>query len=619
MPRGLKRALPILPLAVMIGAAYGQPEAESAFRGGFSLGVRGVDVSGSQTKYREDINLDDGPRVFDIGFAFAPSGADRLVDRIDFDLSSLGGEPYESMHLEVRKYGAYTLKFDRRRSEYFYEDVILPVSLASVTGSTAGDFHHADFERVRDTAQLDITVSPNTRINVDLERFTRSGETTTTLDIQRDEFELERPIDESLGTFTLGVQHDWDKLTLIAEQRVGDYENVTDLFLPGFSRGENTADVAELAFFNATEPYDYESLSHSVRLLARPSARLDLQGGWRRENLDLGMEATEESQGVSFTGVPFSTALSGAASVDRDTEFADFKLGYALSERLRFVAAASETQLEQAGSLNFGPDLGASDWAIETTALEAGIEIAAAARVIVGVGWSAENRDLDYRQNLDAAVQANVGDTRRDGFVLSLSFDPVGPLSLGASVEDNSIDDPFSLSAPTQGRRYRVHGKYRWDSGLALTASHRRHDLENDLSGWRGDTEQTDLRLSFTKPTLHLSAGYGRIDYSRSIDQLVTGGTRQDLFAIVYGAESTFVDASARWQANSSVAVGGQARIYDNKGSYPLQRDDWRGFVEIAMGRGYVLQIAERRIDYVEDGFDDFDARLSEIAVGYRW
>jgi hypothetical protein len=79
------------------------------------------------------------------------------------------------------------------------------------------------------------------------------------------------------------------------------------------------------------------------------------------------------------------------------------------------------------------------------------------------------------------------------------------------------------------------------------------------------------------------------------------------------------VDAAARWQASPAVAVGGHARSYDNRGSFALERDDWRGFVEVAFGRGYLLQIAERRIDYVEDGFDDFDVALTEIAIAYRW
>jgi hypothetical protein len=615
----IRRSLPILPIAAMSFAASAQSADEAQFTGRFSLGARGVDLGGSESKYREDINLDDGPRVFDIGFVFVPSGTDRPVDRVDVDISSLGGEPYESMHLEVRKYGAYKLKVDRRRSEYFYEDVILPAALASVSGSTAGDFHHADFERVRDIAELDITVSPNTRLNVDLERSTRRGETTTTLDVQRDEFELERPIDESLGTFTVGIQHDWDKLTLIAEQRLGDYENVTELFLPGFSRGENTADTAELNLFNAEQPYDYESRSQSLRLLARPNSRLDLQGGWRHENLDLDMQSMDSAAGVGFDGLPFTTSLDGAASVDRDMDFIDFKVGYAFSQRLRFVVAGSETRLEQAGDLSYGSQSGDSDWSIETTGFDARLEIAAAPRVLVGVGWSTEQRDLDYRHSLDAQSRLDASRTRRDGFLLSLSFDPSGPLSLNASVEDNSIDDPFSLSAPTQGRRYRVHGKYRWDNGIALTASYRHNDLENDLSLWRGDTQQSDLRLSYNKPALQLSAGYGRVDYSRNVERLVVGGPRQDIFAIDYGAESTFVDAAARWQASPAVAVGGHARSYDNRGSFALERDDWRGFVEVAFGRGYLLQIAERRIDYVEDGFDDFDVGLTEIAIAYRW
>lgn len=609
--------VPLLLGPAMVASA--QPPQTPEFTGRFSFGARGVDVDGSRTKYREDINLDDGPRIFDIGLSFAPAGADRAVDRIDLDLTSLGGEPYESLHFAAQKYGAYKLEVDRRRSEYFYQDTILPAALASLTASTGGDFHHFDFERTMDTARLDITAAPATRLNIALERFTKQGESTTTLDIERDEFEIDSSIDESSGVFSVGVEHDWDRLTLVAEQRIGDYENATDLFLPGYSTGAATTDLAELQFFDASQPYDYESMASSLRLLARPSERLLVQGGWSRQDLDLAMDAIESASGTSFLGLPFTTSSSGTADLSRDIERVDLEAGYQINQRFRVVVGAKETTLEQLGDLVFGAEVGASSWSIETRGLEARLDVALSSAILLGAGWSTERRDVEYGQDLVTDPPRLMNNTERDGFFLSLSFDPVGPLSVSASIEDDSIDDPFTLKAPTAGRRYRVHGRYRWDNGLTLTASYRRNNLDNDLSGWAGETEQADLRLGYSTESVQLAAGAGRVDYSRRIDQLVTGGTRQDLFAIDYAAEARFLDTSFRWQLAAKVAIGAYARAYDNDGSYPLERDDWRGFVEVDLGDGYHLQIARRSLDYVEDGFDDFDAELVELAVGFRW
>jgi len=220
---------------------------------------------------------------------------------------------------------------------------------------------------------------------------------------------------------------------------------------------------------------------------------------------------------------------------------------------------------------------------------------------------------------LNGTIELDDEETQRDGFFATVAFNPPGPLWLTASIEDNSIDDPYTLSSPTDGRRYKIRGRYHWDNGLAITASYRRYDLDNDLSGWAGDTEQTDLRLAYQTQQLHVSLAHGLIDYTRSIDQLVTGGSRQDFFPISYGSEARFIDGSARWRVTERISIGGYARTYDNDGSYPLARDDWRAFAEIALDSGYLVQLAHRRIDYTEDGFDDYDADLIELAVGFRW
>jgi hypothetical protein len=54
--------------AAFVDASPGlaQPANESPFSGSVSLGTRSVDVAGAITKYREDLNLEDGVRLFDL-------------------------------------------------------------------------------------------------------------------------------------------------------------------------------------------------------------------------------------------------------------------------------------------------------------------------------------------------------------------------------------------------------------------------------------------------------------------------------------------------------------------------------------------------------------------------
>jgi len=118
---------------------------------------------------------------------------------------------------------------------------------------------------------------------------------------------------------------------------------------------------------------------------------------------------------------------------------------------------------------------------------------------------------------------------------------------------------------------------------------------------------------------VQLSLGYGLIDLDRSIAQLVTGGFRQDLFAIDYAAEVEFTDGSVRLRANDRISAGGYFRLYENSGSFPLKRDDLQGFVEIGFGTNYLVNLSYRSVAYDEDDYDDYDADIVEVSVGYRW
>ena len=136
--------------------------------------------------------------MFNLNFELTPTREMRgLFDRIELDMSNLGGDPFETVRVSVQKFGSYSLEYDRRKSSYFYDDT-LEMSGPGDPGTIAvPDHHRFDFDRVRDTVGFSLNLSRAARLDVGFDRFTKRGDSTTTLDIQRDEFELERPIDES--------------------------------------------------------------------------------------------------------------------------------------------------------------------------------------------------------------------------------------------------------------------------------------------------------------------------------------------------------------------------------------------------------------------------------------
>ena len=79
-------------------SADAQGTEDWTFYGGFQVGFRAVDVEGSESKYRQHLNLEDGPRLFNLNFELTPSEEMRsLFDRVELDMTNLGGDPFETI------------------------------------------------------------------------------------------------------------------------------------------------------------------------------------------------------------------------------------------------------------------------------------------------------------------------------------------------------------------------------------------------------------------------------------------------------------------------------------------------------------------------------------------
>lgn len=609
----------ILICAVLLGTApaLAQDSGDYGFSGELRIGYRSVDFGGNGDKYREDLNYDDGPRLFDLRFDFAPEeGVGNLADRIFLDVNDYGGEPYETLSLGVQKFETFDFRYDRRKSDYFYSDLL-----------SAGhpDFHTFDFERVRDTARLDVELTERAQLGFGFDRYTREGESTTTLDVSRDEFEMDRPIDESSSTYFANFSYAWEQVTLTLEERRRDFDNDVSLFLPGFSEGEAPG-PASLDFFFLDQPYEYTADEHVARVVATPG-RLTVRAQVLLQDLEMDVDASERSRGVAFNGNPLATDLTGSGAIERDLQLFDVDLTYLVSDRVAVIGGAYQRDFDQEGDFLFGGDLNRGAWDVETRGVEAGVEVVAATGVTLtgGVRW--EERDV--RSEAEGGGEDFLTDetTEHTGYFGTAAWRPSGTgFSLTATVDNSSFDDPFTLASPTDRLRVRLRAAYQLDNGFTLSGSYLDHEIENDNSGWDASYDQANLRLAYSRDGLDASLGYGLLEIDRDVDQTVVtlpgfGGGQQIPFAIVYSAEADTIDGRLRWQASEAWILGGSFYLYENDGSFALERDDLRLFVDYLFPQGTTVGVAYRTVDYDEAdfAFDDYDADILEVSVGYRW
>lgn len=615
---GLGAALGLAPAAVAQGDG-------GSFGGRIVLGFRSVDVGGAATKYREDLNLHDGPRLMDLDFDFTPEGTARsFVDRIQLDVDDLGESPFATLRLAVDKFGKYRFSYDRWESEYFYQDVILPPELANVRLSSGGDFHHFDFERVRDRAALDVTLSPRAKLAFGFDRFAKRGESTTTLDLSRDEFELDKPIDERLFQYRAAFQYSWDKVTLVVDERYSEYENLYSIFLPGFSEGENLppANLTTLEFFFLDQPYDYRSVEHTVRVVARPTPKWIVRASGTIQDLSLDLDATERSRGTLFNGVAFTTDLAGSGGIDRDARLFDLDLTYEINDRFAAVGGVYHRKLDQDGAFTFGGARNEGVWEIETTGIEAGLQVAVSPELTLTGGLRRESRDVTFGVEEGAGpgpLATRDESTDHDGFFATAAWRPSRRYGFTLDYERDSFDDPFTLASPTDRTRIRARGQLNLGNGFWGSASYALTDVENDNSGWDAKTEQILIRAGYRAGRIDASLGWSSIELDRftafAVPVIPALGPRD------YRAESDFIDALVRFRASDALTLGGELRWYENSGSFALEREDYRVFGEYRYRGGFLYRLSYRKVDYAEKAFDfdDYDARILDFGVGWSW
>ncbi|MDX1502119.1 MAG: hypothetical protein R3325_07135 [Thermoanaerobaculia bacterium] len=609
-------------------AAPAAAQEEGAFTGSFQIGFRTVDVSGSPTKYKEDFNLDDGPRLFRLDIDYIPGDAmRRFADKVQIDVNNFGGDPFETMRLSVEKYGRYDFDYSRRKSDYFYEDVILPVELAGDPAvALAGDFHHFDFSRVHDRGQFKIWISERAKFTFGLDRYTRRGESTTTLDISRDEFELDKPVHESYNAYTGAFEYSWDKVTLVLEQQIRDFENDVDIFLPGRSLGEDPADATTLDFYFFSYPYEYTSNDSIVRLIANPNDKLLVKLQANRQSLELDQTSSESGAGTAFNGSPLAIDSRSVGDIERDLDLYDLDLTYRFNPRWALLVGARSYTLDQNGDVRLDDGVvNRGRWEIDTDVYEIGAQFHVSADVTVAAGVREETRDLDFEWSEDGEGHGERVETDQSGYFANVGWRPAKRCSLNLELEDSSFDNPFALASPTDRQRYKLRGSYGNDRGLTVTGSYAINEVENDLSTWKSDYDQLAVRLNYDRDRLRASLGFSNIDVDRKSDQEITtlpgfGGGAVLPITVFYDADTDIIDARVVYDMDGRWLVGADARQIDNSGSFGLEREDYRLWVEFGLG-DYLLHLGYRTIDYDETGFDfdDYDADIGEFSIGYRW
>jgi hypothetical protein len=588
---------------------------DDQFSGSFMVGYRMVDTSGTETKYMEDINLEKGPRLFEFKLHFAPQGdLKKLFDRMDLRAYNFGGDPYETLGLEVEKYGKYKFQYDRRKSTYFYHDNL-----------NSEDLHTFNFDRINDSGMLKVWLGNKSHAYLDFNRYTKKGSSTTSFDFNRVEFEFDRPIDEESMEIAMGLDYSSKVFSFALEEKIQDYNNANSMFLPGYADGGAFSNYpSALYLFHLDQPYDMKGYTHSAKFTAAPFKNFLLRGSLKLIKQDTDITYYEDAWGVDLYGDDFSYLNGGSGNFTRKIQLYDVDFSYLLSAKLAIVGGVRYQNFDQTGSLTANGETTPVNWQYESGGVEGGIQYQPSAKIGITLGYRFERRDIE-----DEVEIAKVnGPTDRTGFFGTLNWKPSKAFGLTADYQNGTYDNPFTLTSPTDYNRFRLTLKYALKTFYA-SGSYLYNESKNDqIAGlWKATKNQLNLRLGFHGQKVKMSAGYALIDVKRDGNHDIaypppwTGGEGSYLWDVTFEGKSNLFDAYLYFNLDKSWGIGGYANLYSNKGSWELSRTTLKAFLKYECRGGFITQLGYRFVDFNEKelGLNDYKANIFEISFGYQW
>jgi hypothetical protein len=585
--------------------------------GKFMFGYRFVDTSGTLERYKQDINLDDGLRLFNFNLQIKPNETFKnLFDRIDINMYNFGGDPYETFQLAIQKSGKYRFQYDRRKSNYFYADQ------HEIDGGQLYNPFTFDFDRTMDSMFFKVQAHKNVDLYVNFDRYSKKGDSTMSMDINRIEFEFDKPIEEDYKQFAIGIDVHVKNFTLGFEERVMDYTNTNSLFLPGMADGGAGARYpSELNFFTLDQPYDLKTYTHTFKATGHLFDRLLINGFAQLSNQDMNLSYAEEADGIDYLGKFFMYGHGGTGEFDRNINLFDIDVTYLMFDRMAIVAAFRFNDFEQEGYFTVDGEREDAMLSYNNTAVEGGLQYQFSPRMVVTAGYRYEIRKLDGIETV-----AYEEETTRNGFYGNINLD-IRAFKITADYQFGDYKNPFTLISPTSFHRFRFtakanvknfnfSGSYLWNKSQS--------EIYDDR--WDSSKNQLNLRMAYNGQKMHISAGYALIDVEHKGNRIIEypptwTGSGSFPWDILYEGKSDLIDASLSVDLAGDWALGGYANIYSNRGFWEIDRFTLKAYVEYIFNNGLVSQIGYRYVNFEEkmSGFNDYTANIIEISFGYRW
>ena len=609
------------------------------------IGYRWTDISGNEDLYRTQINEDEGLLLR--ALTLTSIGRERFMDHFRLDVDEMGVGPASGLRLETGLTGAYRFNLRYRRTDTFSA---LPAFANPLLAGGVVPGQHT-FDRTRDVLDADLEIlrwsAIKPFIGYSWNRFEGPG--TTTWHIGQDEFLLSQQLRDTDRELRVGAGFEFGPVTGQVTQGWRRFRGRESLTLAsGANNGNNSNPVlgrpVNVSELTREERTDVDTPFTTFSLIGQATSRIRLIGNFARFVADSDSTGSDDATGslASFAlGRFFNGLTEQSSSRAKNTtwrgsaraeiafnEQVDLTAGYRREHRELDGSALIRTLYLQ--SVTFG---GVDPRDVEvilraTNALEREEDVLDAAVAVrpfkplaLRVGISESNMDVTVAPDLSEIVidggQGGTFDRRVRTFHLDGSY-TVSSLTLGASLQRDSADDPILRTDFLDRDRYRLRGAWKAPRFVRLALMAEETQQSNDRPDVAYDSTlrqyTADVVVTPFEP-LSLRASASRFRSNSNILFRRPENFATDESVHVERGKSVEGGLTFSW---SRVTFDGDLSHFEYEGSIPFELDRSRARLMVQLRESIGIGAEWARDEYSEAAFAIADFEASRYGVFLR-
>ena len=474
----------LIGLLILPAAAFAQDDtAKPTVVGGFentgsvTTGYRFTDVSGYRPNYQELFDLNSGFRLLDFSLFGKAKDENRFADDYSLTLSGLGGDPYASGQLTVRKNNLYDLRVNFRQSYYYWnmnDLAALPTRLDGLTSN-----HNWATVRKMGSVNLLIHATKNLRFSFEYYRNTRDGVTQTTrsLDYFRsvspwdffsraNPYLIVAPLSEATDRVTGGIDytnHGWALHYKLGYQSFTDSINGTNANSPERSINiDDPATAKELV--NGISYSDFRKLTTPVSEFSytgKINSRFEMRGGYMYyryqgpASLNMAFDGTARTNTAGSTDARYAVSLATSAHVVEPNNVIDQGFTYKITEwwsalldyRYSRFTMDSTADYRSVNAATVATGTSFEQWMVGTSSLDIDMAFTPTASLLIRAGVRLLKEDVE---RIDEGV-SDPGLSKRIKTawpIASVYYQPTKMLTIRGDIQETNTGTAYTAISP---------------------------------------------------------------------------------------------------------------------------------------------------------------------------